>query len=65
MVLRHGPALGIHDPEVVLSGGVALLGGLAIPTHRGRVVLRHALAVVEHEREIVLSSGLALFGKGT
>jgi hypothetical protein len=35
----------VFRSEIVLSRGVALLGRLAIPAHRSRIVLRDAMAV--------------------
>ena len=46
-----------------MSVGVALLGRLAIPAHRCRVVLGTPAGV--HDPENVLSVGVALLGKGT
>ena len=48
--------------EIELRGGVALLGGEAVPPHRLGVVLGHALAVGVHESEIELRGGVALLG---
>jgi hypothetical protein len=47
----------------MLSHGEALLGRLAKPARRSRVVLRNTLAVVVHDPEIELSIGDALFGR--
>ena len=55
----------VHDAEIVLSVGVPLLGGLAIPLHRLGVVLGDTFAVAVHDAEIVLGASVALLGKGT
>ena len=44
LILRHALAL-VADAQIVLSLGVILLGGFAIPLHRLRLILRHALAI--------------------
>ena len=53
-------AICIHEAEVGLTTGIALVRSLAIPLHRQRIVLRHALAICIHEAEVVLSVGIAL-----
>src|SRR6266700_594900 len=49
----------------MLSVGVALLGGLAVPLHSLDVVPRHAPAVVIHAAEVKLGVGIALIGQRT
>src|SRR5271165_4464143 len=63
IVLREAVAIEIHGPETILSVGDALVGRLAIPTHRSRTVLRNTLALGVHEPETVLSAGDALLGR--
>ena len=55
--------MAIHDAEVELRPGKALLGGHAEPLHRLGIILRNALsvAVLVAEGELCLSN--ALFGK--
>ncbi len=53
---------GVHDAEVDLGVGIALLGRLAVPFHCLAIVLRHALAFVVRETEGELGSGKALLG---
>ena len=65
VVLGDALALVVHDAEIVLSFGVALLGGLAIPLQGLGVVLGDALALVVHEAEVVLGVGVPLIGKRT
>ena len=36
VVLRHALAIGVHEAEIVLRAGVALVGGEAIPLQRPR-----------------------------
>jgi hypothetical protein len=55
--------VGVHDPEIVLSGRVALVGRLSKPAHGSRIVLRNAGALEVHEPKIVLSVGVALVGR--
>jgi hypothetical protein len=43
--------------------GVPLIGRLAIPIQRRRIVLRRAPAVAVHVPEIELSAGVALIGR--
>ena len=62
VVLGHALAVVVHDPEIELRGGGALLGSEAVPPHRLGVVLGHALAVVVHDPEIELRGGVALRG---
>jgi hypothetical protein len=47
----------VHEAEIELRTGSALVGGEAIPLYGLGVVLRHALAIVVHEAEIVLRCG--------
>jgi hypothetical protein len=63
IVLRHAPAVGVHDADIVLSSGLALVGRLPIPTHRSRIILRDTLAVGVHVPEIELCIGIALVGR--
>ena len=63
VVLRRALAFDVHDPEIGLGVGVALVGCEAIPLQRLSVVLRHTLAVGIHEPEIKLGVGVALVGK--
>ena len=53
---------GVHEPEVGLRGGVALLGSEADPPHRLGVVLGHTLAVGVHDPEVELRGGVTLLG---
>ena len=52
VILRHALPLGVRDAEVKLPGGVALVGGVAIPRHRRCVALQHASALVVHDAEV-------------
>jgi len=38
IVVRHTPAILVHEPEIVLSIGVALIGEGPPQSHRGRIV---------------------------
>ena len=49
-------------PRLSCFGGVALLGGEAVPPHRLGVVLGHALAVGVHDPEVELRGGVTLLG---
>src|SRR5207245_2908220 len=62
VVLRQAMTTVIHDAEVELRAGIALLGSLAIPPRRLSVILRHALASRVHNAEVVLGIGKAIFG---
>ena len=42
VVLRHTPAVEVHDAEAILGARVTLFGGQAVPFHRHDVVLRGA-----------------------
>ena len=53
----------MHDSEVVLRIGLALLGREPEPPHRFGVVFWHAFAVVVHDSEVVLRIGIALLGR--
>ena len=53
----------IHEPELILSPGDALIRGLAVPLHRLGVVLGNAETFEIHEPEIVLGHGVALLGQ--
>jgi hypothetical protein len=59
MVLGDAKAKNVHESETGLSAGAALIGRLAIPTRRSRMVLRDAQAVGILERKLVLSEGVA------
>ena len=54
--------LAVRHAETVLTAGVALLGGEAIPLQGFEVIFRHALAPGIHSPEIVLSTSMALPG---
>ena len=43
-ILRHAVAPIVTDAQVVLSRGVILFGGFAIPLRRLHVILRHGVA---------------------
>ena len=53
-------AVRVHEPEVGLRHGIALLGREPVPPHRFGVVFGHALAVRVHEPEAGLRPGMAL-----
>ena len=57
VVLGHTLAVGVHEPENELRGGVTLLGGEAEPPHRLGVVLGHTLAAGVHDPEVVRYNG--------
>src|SRR5580700_2442439 len=60
---RSAARAGASQPrEIVLGSGIALVGSLAKPPRRLRVVLRDAPALVVQDAEIVLGSGIALVG---
>jgi hypothetical protein len=61
-ILRHPCAVLITKRAVVLSSGVALLSGLAVPIDRLRVVLRDTRAVRVANGEIELPRGILLLG---
>jgi hypothetical protein len=60
IVLGNAAAFCVHDPEIVLSFGDALVRREAIPLHCLGIVLRHAMAGRVHDPEIVLGIGDAL-----
>jgi hypothetical protein len=60
VISSYPSALGIHDPQIVLSQGIALLGCSAIPTHRFGVISSYPSALGIHDPQIVLSRGIAL-----
>ena len=64
-VLRHPLAIGVHDAEIELRDGDALVSCEAKPLQRLGVVLRHAPTLAVHEAEIVLRAGDTLVGKRT
>ena len=57
IVLRHDLADGVHDAEIVLRLGLALLGGHLVPLRRFAKILRHALAFGVHQAEVELGGG--------
>ena len=59
LVLGRAQAVGVHETEVVLGGGVALVGSHAVTFRRLGVVLQHTLAVGVHEPEEVLGASVA------
>ena len=59
-VLRHTVAVGIHETEIVLRGGLSLVCRKAEPLDCFLVVSRHALAVGIHEAELQLRFGVSL-----
>jgi len=63
--LRHSLAVVVHDPEVELRLGEALVGSFAIPLHRLGIVLRHSLAGFVSETDVALGLGDALIGQRT
>src|SRR5208282_1052204 len=62
VVFGHTLPLNITSAEVVLSRGIALLGGLAIPLRAFDCVSGHALALEVASAEIVLGHRKALLG---
>ena len=62
IVLEHSPPIVVHESEIELSEGIALIGSPAIPLHRLGIVLGHSLPLAVHEPEIELSRGPALLG---
>ena len=56
IVFGHAPAVGVHEPKVVLRLGRTLLGSLAVPAHRFGIVLRNAPSIGVHTPEVVLPS---------
>src|SRR6185503_17951451 len=60
IVLGRAARSAVHDAEIDLSVGIALLGGAAIPLDRLAVVTRDALAVRVHETEETLGLHVAL-----
>jgi hypothetical protein len=57
VVLRDAFAFCIHEAEIVLGSGVALLSGEAKPLHRLGIVLLDGFAVGIHLAEGVLGIG--------
>ena len=45
-ILGHAPSVRVQDPEVVLSHGVALIGGQSIPVRGANVARSHARAIL-------------------
>ena len=62
IVLRHAPTLHVHEAEVFLGWGEALLGGPFDPPHRLGIVLRHAPAVGIDGTKASLGQDIALLG---
>ena len=60
--MNSNRAVRIHDSKSVLSIGVALLGGLAVPLQCCLVVLGNAFAPDIHQPKVCLSFGVALLG---
>jgi hypothetical protein len=52
----------VQQAEPELREGMALIGSLAIPFHRLRVVLRHATALIVGESEACLRFCVSLIG---
>ena len=63
VVLRNPRACVVHDPEVDLRRGVALVGREPKPPDRLGVVLRNPRAGVVHDPEVELRRGVALVGR--
>jgi hypothetical protein len=63
VILVDAPALLVHQGEVILGVGVALLGRLAVPGDRLRVILVDAPALLVHQGEVILGVGVALLGR--
>ena len=61
VILRHAPAVGVHEPEVILGRGEPLFGGEPEPFHSFGIAFGHAPAVVIHETEVILGRGEPLF----
>ena len=59
VIARHAAALLIHPAELVLRGGIALLGAAAIPENGPRVVLLDTAANLKHPTQIVLRGGVS------
>ena len=60
IILRHAKAFFVKEAEVVLCGGIVLLGRFPVLLHRLGVVLRHAKAGFVQEAEVALGHGQSL-----
>src|ERR1700722_10044162 len=59
-IILWAQAVGIHESEVELRQGQALVGGEAKPFDGVGIVLRSAFAIPRHDAEIELGRGVAL-----
>ena len=62
IVLRHALAVGVHEPELVLCVGIALLGCLPKPSHRLSIVLWHSLTINIYSSKMELRQSISLLG---
>src|SRR5437868_1261904 len=65
IVAGYAPAVGVHEPEMVLGTGVTLVGRRSKPLPRLGIVAGYAPAVGVHEAEMELGVGFALVGQRT
>ena len=61
-IILRAQAVGVHESEVELRQGQALVGGEAKPFDGVGIVLRSAFAIPRHDAKIELSQGVALVG---
>ena len=62
VVLHHAVTPRVHEPQVELPAGVALLGSKTVPPNGFNVVLRNTTTSGIHEPQGVLPAGVALLG---
>ena len=62
-ILGHSFSCVVHEPKVVLSPGIPLLGSQTVPLDRFLVVLGHSSSIFVHQPKAALSYLVAPFGQ--
>lgn len=60
LILRHTPAAGQHESQIILRFSVPLLRGLLIPAHGLAIALRDAFAILISPTHFMLGIGVTL-----
>jgi hypothetical protein len=61
-IILRAQAIRVHEAEIELRQGLALIGGEAKPFQGHRIVLHYTIAIPGHDSEIDLGQGVALAG---
>ena len=63
-ILGYTPTMGVAQSQIILGGGVSLLGGFLVPMSRCRCILFRPCSLLVAHAQVVLRGGVALLGCG-